>query len=289
MATDAQGADGTGSTSAGRVEPPAPPAAGSPSREEMKRTASQAAATAVAAICNRAQHEANERLRELSDWWKTQVEAMKSDWLKETGEPMPMKIDQLVESAVEVTGQPRASDTVGDSTLADLFAWQRGSHRQVVKQAELTAAAVARQMIQARHEARPEAGCDSNDGGSKRSTKKKRHEITAKVGELITRLAKARRVEPHVIIAEVATMSHVELARALQDECHYDTSSKNVSRWRKDAANLEAKFRSIRSGGQEDDAGQRDAKFSLEEAMQSGLSRRTRIGGITRLGAERLR
>ncbi len=125
---------------------------------------------------------------------------------------------------------------------------------------------------------------------SVRSTKKKRHEIAAKVVELIGIIAKDRQVHPRRILAEVNGMSHEQLSRALRDECNFDTSGKNVSRWRDDVKKLQAKARSmgpLEAADDEDD--EDDVEVSLEEARQHGLSARSRIDGITRLGADRRR
>lgn len=123
-----------------------------------------------------------------------------------------------------------------------------------------------------------------------RSTKKKRHEIAAKVVELCGIIAKDKQVEPRRILAEVNAMSHEQLSRALLDECNYPISGKSVKRWRDDGKKQVATARSMGPLEPADDEDEEDdVEVSLGEAMQHGLSPRSRIDGITKLGADRRR
>jgi hypothetical protein len=114
------------------------------SREELRQQAGLTAARVVCDLVKPAFSLCREQLRLLAAESAEDLGREKAEWLRETGQPMPLGVDEIIDAAVAETRSPRSSDTVGEGTLTDVFDWQRGSHRQAVKQAELTAAAIAK-------------------------------------------------------------------------------------------------------------------------------------------------
>jgi hypothetical protein len=108
-----------------RRRPPTPRSA--PPAALDRGAARQVAATLVGNVWAQAQAGAAEKRQELADWWAKVVEEEKAAYLDETGQPMPMNLDEIKVSAVaegRARGLPASSNVIGDYTAADVHGMQ---------------------------------------------------------------------------------------------------------------------------------------------------------------------
>lgn len=90
-------------------------------------TARQVAAKLVGNVWAQAQARGADKRQELADWWAKVVEEEKAAYLEETGQPMPMNLDEVTAAAVaegRARGLPASSDVIGDYTADDVHGMQ---------------------------------------------------------------------------------------------------------------------------------------------------------------------
>jgi len=230
------------------------------------------AATLVGNVWAQAQAGAAEKRQELADWWAGIVEAEKAAYLEETGQPMPMNLDEMKAAAVaegRARGLPASSDVIGDYTLADVHGMQSARRRE----RELLAGEVAKAV----------AAAEPAEPKPKRSTKSKREELDGYYIGLVRRKAEEEGQAESVVRAEVDGMSDQQFADVLLDEFSYPACARTVNRWRKARANAKPQARPTQGPDPAvEDHEHPGDRIDREEARQCGLSSRSRIDGITR-------
>jgi hypothetical protein len=232
----------------------------------------QAAAALVGGVVTAAQRHAHDRHREIAALWAEQVNQAQAEYLEETGEPMPMNLDEIHAAAVaegRARALPALSDVIGDYTLADVHGMQSARRRE----RELLAGEVAKAV----------AAAEPSECKPKRSTKSKREELDGYYIGLVRRKAEHEGQAQSVVMAEIDGMTDQQFADVLLDEFSYPVCVKTVNRWRKATANAKREARST----QDPEPAVEDREHPVdrtdrEDARQCGLSSRSRIDGITR-------